>query len=143
MAIQKPTTIKYTKLFINNEFVDAASGKTFDIIDPSTEEVACQVSEADKDDIDLAVAAANKAFKLGSEWRTMDASGRGRLINKLADLIEQEQETLIALESMENGKPLCLSRADVGFAVGTLRYYAGFADKIHGDTIPSKIILSY
>jgi hypothetical protein len=80
--------INYTKLFINNEFVDSISGKTFGTINPATEEVICQVSEGDKDDVNVAVKAAREAFKLGSVWRIMDASKRG----KMADLSERDYE---------------------------------------------------
>ena len=153
----KPT-VKYTKLFIDNEFVDAVSGKTFPTIDPATEEVICQVAEGDKPDVDKAVAAAKRAFKLGSTWRTMDASDRGRIINKIADLVERDADHLARLETLDNGKPLesgnyttmfradyvidtsCLrtsARFDVMLFIKFMRYYAGESDKIHGDTIPS------
>ena len=82
--------IKFTQLFINNRFVDAVNGKTFPTLNPATEEEICQVTEGDKDDIDLAVKAARKAFKLNSEWRTMDASKRGQMLHKMADLMERE-----------------------------------------------------
>ena len=76
----KKPEVKFRQLFINNEFVDAVSGKTFATIDPSTEEVICQVAEGDKADVDKAVTAAKSAFKFGSTWRTMDASQRGKLM---------------------------------------------------------------
>lgn len=72
--------INYTQLFIDNQFVDAVSGETFMTIDPSTEKVICEVSAGDKADVDKAVEAAKRAFKIGSEWRTMDASVRGELL---------------------------------------------------------------
>merc|ERR1739848_854077 len=80
---------KYTKLFINNEWVDAVSGKTFSTYDPTNGEKICDVAEADKADIDKAVAAANAAFAQGSEWRNTNPSRPGELMNKLADLIEE------------------------------------------------------
>ena len=98
--------ILYTKLFIDNQFVDSVNGKTFKTINPVTEEVICQVAEADKADVDLAVAAARRAFNLGSTWRTMDASGRGRLLAKMADLMERDKDDLAKLETLDNGKPL-------------------------------------
>jgi len=128
--------IKFTQLFINNEFVDAVNGRTFSTINPCTEKVICQVSEGDKDDIDKAVAAAREAFKRGSVWRTMDASHRGRLINKFADLIERDIEYISKLETLDNGKPVANSKGDIEFAIKCVRYFAGVADKIHGHTMP-------
>jgi len=130
-----------TKLFINNEFVDSISGKTFPTIDPSTEEIICEVAEADKADIDLAVKAAKDAFELGSEWRSMSASERGKLLYKFAELIERDAEYLQELESFDNGKPLGRdgqygTQTDVALTVAIYRYAAGWADKIMGDTIP-------
>ena len=85
------TPFKYTKLFINNEWVDSKSGKTFATYNPATGEKICDVAEGDAADIDLAVAAAKKAFAHKSTYRNMDASKRGELLWKLADLIEQNQ----------------------------------------------------
>ena len=84
------------KIFINNEWYKSSSGKTFKTINPSTGEVITEVQEAGKQDVDNAVAAAKEAFKFGSTWRTMDASQRGVLINRLADLIERDR-TYIAV----------------------------------------------
>ena len=134
---QKNTEIKYTKIFINNEWHDAVSGKTFPTINPATGEKICDVAEGDKADVDKAVAAACEAFKLGSTWRTMDASQRGVLLNKLADLIERDQEYLARLETLDNGKPY--KDSYYGTLPGSIkcyRYYAGWADKIQGKTIP-------
>ena len=129
--------IKYTKIFINNEWVDSVSGKTFPDINPCTGEKVCDVSEGDKADVDKAVDAAQKAFKFGSTWRTMDASNRGRLLNKLADLIERDREYLAKLETFDNGKPYRIAHAvDLPAAIGCYRYYAGWCDKIYGKTIP-------
>ena len=113
------------------------SGKTFPTIDPTTGETICDVAEGDKEDANKAVAAAKEAFKLGSPWRTMDASQRGVLINKLADLIERDREYLARLETLDNGKPFKDSyNIDVPLTIKCYRYYAGWADKIHGKTIP-------
>ena len=87
-------------------------------------------------DVDKAVEAARAAFKLGSPWRTMDASARGTLMLKLADLIERDKDYLASLETLDNGKPVGDSALDVVISVDTLRYFAGYADKIHGKTIP-------
>ena len=81
--------------------------------------------------------AANKAFKLGSEWRKLDASARGRLLNKLASLMERDQKYLAELEVLDNGKPLVQAAGDVQASIGAFKYYAGWADKIHGKTIPA------
>ncbi|CAG9129120.1 unnamed protein product [Plutella xylostella] len=129
--------IKYTKLFINNEFVDAVSKKTFPTINPQDESVIIQVAEGDKADIDKAVAAAKKAFHRYSEWRTMDASQRGRLLLKLADLLERDSKYLADLETLDCGKPVKNAFGEVFFAVSVIRYYAGKADKILGSTIPT------
>jgi aldehyde dehydrogenase (NAD+) len=125
-----------TKLLIDGKFRDSLSGKTFATINPATEEIIAQVSEGEAADIDLAVKAARKAFDDGP-WRTMDARDRGRLLYKLADLIERDIDDLAELETLDNGKPIAESRnGDLPLVVDCLRYYAGWADKIHGQTIP-------
>ncbi|RWR98350.1 retinal dehydrogenase 1-like protein, partial [Dinothrombium tinctorium] len=123
-------------IFINNEFHNSVSEKTFPTINPATGEKICEVQEGDKEDIDLAVKAARTAFKLGSPWRTMDASERGRLLYKIADLIMRDIDYIARLETLDNGKPVVASRFEIEAAVGIIRYYAGYADKIHGKTIP-------
>ena len=91
------------------------------------------VAEGDKADVDLAVKAASEAFRLGSPWRTMDASRRGELLNKLADLLERDAVHLASLETLDNGKPYVMSMmADVGLSIKCYRYFAGWADKNHG-----------
>src|SRR5437763_10480750 len=128
--------IHQTQCFIGGQWIPAQSGKTFDTIDPSTEETIASVAEGDAADIDLAVKAARKQFD-GGEWSKLDARDRGRLISKLADLIEEEAEELAALESLDNGKPIRDAKAaDLPLTIDCLRYYAGYADKIHGQTIP-------
>ena len=123
-------------MFINNQFVPAASGKTFPTYNPATGEVLAQVAEGDREDIDRAVKAARKAFE-GSAWADMSASQRGRLIWKIADLMEARLEEFAQLESLDNGKPLAVARvADVPLAVDLFRYMAGWATKIEGNTIP-------
>ena len=115
----------------------AVSGKTFPTVNPTTGEKICDVSEGDKADVDKAVAAAKEAFKLGSPWRTMDASRRGVLLNKLADLMERDREYLARLETLDNGKPFKDSfNVDLNLAMKCYRYFAGWSDKIHGKTIP-------
>ncbi|XP_012942591.1 aldehyde dehydrogenase, mitochondrial [Aplysia californica] len=139
MAAPDPSTIeiKYTKLFINNEFVDAIRGKTVPIINPATEKVLCEVQAAEKDDVDLAVKAATDAFKLDSPWRSMDASKRGRLLSKFAELLERDSEYLAAVETLDNGKPYFDANDDVTATIDVFKYYAGWCDKICGKTIPT------
>jgi aldehyde dehydrogenase (NAD+) len=128
--------VSATKLLINNQWVDSASGKTFPTINPSTGEVICQVAEADAPDVDRAVRAAREAFERGP-WRKAAASERGRLLNKLADLIERHADELARLESLDNGKPYAAAAAaDLPLTIACYRYYAGWADKVQGRTIP-------
>jgi aldehyde dehydrogenase (NAD+) len=128
--------IHQTQCFIGGQWIPAQSGKTFDTINPATEQTIASVAEGDAADIDLAVKAARKAFE-GGDWPKMDARDRGRLMNKLADLIEENIDELAALESLDNGKPIRDAKAaDLPLTIDCLRYYAGFADKIHGQTIP-------
>jgi aldehyde dehydrogenase (NAD+) len=134
-SIQAPM-VKDQPLFIGGKWQDSVSGKTFPTLNPATGETICQVAEGDKADVDLAVKAARRAFEQGP-WPKMNASERGRLLNKLADLIETHKEELAALESLDNGKPLCDSlAADLPLVIKCYRYYAGWADKVHGKTIP-------
>ncbi len=124
------------KLFINGKWVEAASGKTFPSYNPATGEVLANVAEGDREDIDRAVKAARAAFETGP-WSKMSPAGRGKLIWKLADLIEKHQEEFAQLESLDNGKPLKISRiADLPLTIEHMRYYAGWATKIEGNTIP-------
>jgi aldehyde dehydrogenase (NAD+) len=124
------------QMLIGGRWVSAASGKTFDTLNPATGEVICRVAEGNKADIDLAVKAARKAFESGP-WPRMSPSDRGRLLHKLADAIEANKDELARLESLDNGKPLADSlAADLPLTIKCYRYYAGWADKIHGKTIP-------
>ncbi|KAH8878637.1 hypothetical protein GQ53DRAFT_584785, partial [Thozetella sp. PMI_491] len=109
--------------FINNEWVEGVDKKTFEVINPSTEEVIVSVAEATEKDVDIAVAAARKAFE--TEWRQTTPQKRGLLMNKLADLAEQNLDLLAAVESLDNGKSIMMARGDAGAVVGCLRYYAG------------------
>ncbi|EPE07757.1 aldehyde dehydrogenase [Ophiostoma piceae UAMH 11346] len=122
-----------TGLFINNEWVPAVEGKTFEVINPSTEEVICSVHEATEKDVDIAVAAARKAFN--TTWAETTPYQRGLYLNKLADLVEKNIDLLASIESLDNGKSITMARGDVGAVVGCLRYYGGWADKIEGKTI--------
>src|SRR5579862_6674622 len=117
--------ISATKLLINNRWIPSESGKTFATINPSTGEEICQIAEADAADVERAVEAARAAFEHGS-WRKLAASERGRLLNRLADLIEKHTDELAALESLDNGKPVAVAKAvDVPASVGCYRYFAG------------------
>ncbi|MBN7741889.1 aldehyde dehydrogenase family protein [Bacillus velezensis] len=121
-------------LYINGEYIQARNGRTFDVIDPATEELMTRVSEAQTEDIDHAVKAARRAFDDG-EWTKMKADTRSRLIYKFADLMEENREELAQLESLDNGKPYKIALTDdVDGSIQHFRYYAGFATKIQGKT---------
>ena len=128
--------VRQTKLLIDGKFRASVSGKTFTTINPATEERIADVAEGDRADVDLAVKAARRAFEAGP-WPGMDANQRGRLLYRWADLIEKNLEELALLETLDNGKPISESRGwDAPGTAAVLRYYAGWADKIHGQTIP-------
>src|SRR5450432_158232 len=129
-------TPSVTKLLINNRWIPSESGKTFATVNPSTGEEICQIAEADAADVEKAVRAARAAFERGP-WRKMQASDRGRLLHRLADLIEANADELAGLESLDNGKPVSVAKAvDVAATVACYRYFAGWDDKIQGKTIP-------
>jgi phenylacetaldehyde dehydrogenase len=126
-------------MLIGGGWLEAASGKTFPTYNPATGEVLAQVAEANNADVDRAVTAARNAFETGP-WRTFTPSERGRLIWKLADLVESHLEEFAQLESLDNGKPVGVARvADVPLAVDLFRYMAGWATKIEGHTIPISV----
>ena len=130
-------SIKQTKMLIGNNWVDSVSGKTFETVNPATGDVIASVAEADAADVELAVKAARKAFHAKAHWRRMSGAERGKLLNRLADLVEQHAEELATLESLDNGKPRHVAMAaDLPLVLGCYRYYAGWADKIQGKTIP-------
>jgi len=127
------------KMLIGGQWVEAVSGKVFDTINPSTGKVLAKVAEGDREDINRAVAAARKAFEGGS-WRKLTSSQRGRLLLKLADLIEQNAEELAQLETLDNGKPIKYSRGgDVPLTADHFRYFAGWVTKLEGETIPVSV----
>lgn len=135
---ERNPSVLYTGIFIDNEWHRSRSGKTFPTLNPTTGETIADVQEGDAADIDIAVNAASKAFKFGSPWRTMDASERGLLLHRLADLMERDRAYLASLETLDNGKPYKAAyEFDVTRSIETLRYYAGWADKNHGKTIPA------
>ncbi|MBA3966695.1 MAG: aldehyde dehydrogenase family protein, partial [Nitrospirales bacterium] len=127
------------KMLINGQWADAQSGKTFSTFNPATGEVIAEVAEGDKPDIDLAVRAARNAFEQGP-WRKMTPSDRGKILWRLADLLESNLEEFAQLESLDNGKPLTIARAaDVPLAVDLFRYMAGWSTKIEGNSIPISV----
>ncbi|KFZ17994.1 hypothetical protein V502_04331 [Pseudogymnoascus sp. VKM F-4520 (FW-2644)] len=136
IELETPSNGKYqqpTGLFINNEYIEGVDKKTFEVINPSTEKVICSVAEATEKDVDIAVAAARKAFN--GEWRHTTPEARGKLLVKLSELMEANLDQLAAIESLDNGKAISMAKGDVAAAAGCLRYYGGWADKIEGKTI--------
>lgn len=130
-----PPKVRLTKNLIAGKWVDAASGETFETFNPATGESIASVASSDKSDVDKAVAAARRAFE--GPWSKFSARERGALLYRLADLIERNAEELAALEVLNNGKPISeVKAADIPLVVNTFRYFAGWADKVTGETIP-------
>ncbi len=127
--------IRYTECFIDGRWVPSSEGKAFATVNPATEEVLAEVSEADEVDVDSAVSAARRALEEGP-WSRTYGRDRGRLMVRLAELIEAHGEELATLDTLDCGKPIRDARNDVPLATEALRYYAGYADKMHGKTIP-------
>ncbi|XP_011830900.1 PREDICTED: mitochondrial 10-formyltetrahydrofolate dehydrogenase [Mandrillus leucophaeus] len=122
--------------FINGQFTNADDGKTYDTINPTDGSTICKVSYASLADVDKAVAAAKDAFENG-EWGRMNARERGRLMYRLADLLEENQEELATIEALDSGAVYTLAlKTHIGMSVQTFRYFAGWCDKIQGSTIP-------
>ena len=135
--IKLPNGLEYeqpTGLFINNKFVPSVQHKTFEVINPSTEEEICHVYEGREDDIEIAVQAASRAFENGS-WSKIDPIKRGEALYKLAEFIESDKEIIASIESLDNGKAINSARGDVQLVVNYLKSAAGLADKIDGRTI--------
>uniref|UniRef100_A0A673W9B7 aldehyde dehydrogenase (NAD(+)) n=1 Tax=Salmo trutta TaxID=8032 RepID=A0A673W9B7_SALTR len=125
------------QIFIDNEWHESCSGRKMPVHNPATGDLLCEVEEADTEDVDKAVQSARAAFQLGSPWRCMDASDRGLLLNRLADLVERDRLRLATLEALDSGKIFLMAYfVDLMATVKTLRYYGGWADKIQGKTIP-------
>jgi acyl-CoA reductase-like NAD-dependent aldehyde dehydrogenase len=125
------------RLLIDGQWVDGA--KSFDTINPATGEVLTKIATASDEDVDRAVTAARRAFEdRNGAWRKLSASERGRMIWKLADLVEKNLDEFAELETLDNGKPIFESRyVDMPMVIDVLRYYAGWATKIHGETVNS------
>jgi aldehyde dehydrogenase (NAD+) len=131
-----PPRVSDQKMLIGGKWADSVSGKTFETINPTTGDVICRVPEGEKADVDLAVKAARTALE-SKPWARMGPSDRGRLLYKLADLIEKNVQELAALETLDNGKPIRDSlMGDIPGTAAVYRYYGGWADKIHGKTLP-------
>jgi aldehyde dehydrogenase (NAD+) len=135
MPAATKVSVKPGKLLIDGKWVDGS--KRFETINPATEEVLTEVAEASAADVDRAVEAARRAFEdRNGPWRKLSASERGRLIWRLADLVERNIDELAELETLDNGKPIFESRyVDMPMVIDVLRYYAGLATKIHGETV--------
>src|SRR6201982_2988505 len=126
---------KPQQLLIDGRRVPSASGRTFKSLNPATEEVIATIAEGNEADVDLAVAAARRAFE--GRWRTMRAAERGHILFKWAELLKQHADEIVELESLDAGKPIAaVLRQDFPAAIDTLIYYAGWADKISGDVVP-------
>lgn len=125
----------HTDLFINNEYRPAVSGRRFDVVNPANEEVVGAVAEGDAADIDNAVGAARACFN-SDAWQKLSARKRGALLARAADILASRQPDIARLESLQNGKPLFESNIDCAMAIETLRYYAGWCDKLTGETLP-------
>ena len=124
------------KLFINGKYIDSNGGKLFDVINPATETKIYQAAAASESDVNDAVDAARNAFDNG-EWRKIDDYQRAKMLYKFAELIEQNADWLAYFETLNNGKPLLVSKnEDVPFTAQIYRYFAGQADKIKGKTLP-------
>jgi phenylacetaldehyde dehydrogenase len=123
------------KMFINNQWVNAKSGKTLDVFDPATGLVMAKVAAADSEDVNDAVMAARAAFD-GGKWSQLTPSVRGQLLWKIAELLERDFDTFSRIETIDNGKPLAFSRGDVTLAIDMFRYMAGWATKVRGETTP-------
>jgi aldehyde dehydrogenase (NAD+) len=127
-----------TSLLIDGEWCEAESGKRFATLNPATGRVVAEIAEAGAPEIDAAVAAARRALRRGP-WSTMTGSERGRVLRRLADLMRRRGEELVLLESIDAGKPLAATRRmDLAAAIDCLDYYAGWADKITGEVVPTR-----
>ncbi|EHN00028.1 Ald4p [Saccharomyces cerevisiae x Saccharomyces kudriavzevii VIN7] len=137
VPIKLPNGLEYeqpTGLFINNKFVPSKQHKTFEVINPSTEEEICHIYEGREDDVEEAVQAADRAFSNGS-WSGIDPINRGKALYRLAELIEQDKDVIASIETMDNGKAITSARGDIELVINYLKSSAGFADKIDGRLI--------
>src|SRR5947199_371374 len=136
-AVERFVGAPVRKMLIDGKWVEAASGKKFETVNPATGQVLAPVAEGDKEDIDRAVRAARRTFDDG-RWARMNPGERQRLLLRIADLIEQHGDELAQLETLDNGKPFTESRhVDIPSTAETFRYYAGWVTKLYGETNPS------
>ena len=136
MATTPQVQLKPGKIFIGGRWVDSLSGKTFPTVNPATGETLTLLAESDARDVDAAVAAAHKAFSSGP-WAEMSAADRGKILWKIGDLVDKDNEELGTLETLDNGKPIFESRqVDMPMVAEVFRYYAGWATKVYGETAP-------
>ena len=127
------------RMLIDGDWVEARHGRTLEVYDPALSEIIDHVPAGDAEDVDLAVAAARRAFE-DSDWSRLTASKRGRLIWRIGDLLLEHADELAEIESLDNGKPVGVARAaDVPLAADLFHYMAGFATKIHGQTFPISV----
>ncbi|MBX9692126.1 MAG: aldehyde dehydrogenase family protein, partial [Cyanobacteria bacterium] len=127
---------KPKRLLIDGQWVEPKTNKYFKTLNPATEEVLAEIPEGGKEDVDLAVKAARRAFEDGRWHKKMSAAQRARVLFKLADLIEAHADELAQLETLDNGKPINESRwVDVPYTAEVFRYYAGWVTKLEGETI--------
>ncbi len=125
----------HTDVFIDNAFTAASGGGRFDVINPATEEILASVAEGDAPDIEAAVASSRRCFE-SDAWRELTGRRRGAILQRVAALMDERSSDIARLETLQNGKPLFESKIDVAMTVDTLRYYAGWADKLTGETVP-------
>jgi phenylacetaldehyde dehydrogenase len=144
LALEAQSFVKPGRLLIDGAWVEAVSGKTFETFNPATEESLGHVAHGAAEDIELAVAAARRAFDdERSDWRRMTPSERGKVIHRIGDLIEQNADELAMLETLDNGKPLAIAKAaDVALSADLFHYMSGWATKIEGHTIPISAVTS-
>jgi aldehyde dehydrogenase (NAD+) len=128
--------LKHYELFIDGKHVAPTTGEYSIDLDPATEEPIAEVAQGGKADVDKAVSAARAALKV---WGALRAAERGRILQRAAALLEQHQEELIEIESLDAGKPLAaVRRQDMAAVIDTVRYYAGWCDKITGQVVPAR-----
>ncbi|UCD25022.1 MAG: aldehyde dehydrogenase family protein, partial [Gemmatimonadota bacterium] len=125
-----------TQLFINNQWCDAVSGNTLEVVNPATEEVMANVESAGEADVDRAVTAARGCFE-SNEWRDLSPRKRGEVLYRAGQLLVERRNDIARLETLQNGKPLFESKIDVAMTAETLKYYGGWADKLSGDVLPT------
>ncbi|HKY60405.1 MAG TPA: aldehyde dehydrogenase family protein [Gemmatimonadota bacterium] len=133
-----PSALSPGRLFIDNEWVDADGGKTFEVVNPARAELLTEVAEGDRADVDRAVQAARRAFE-SDEWRRMAPRQRARILLEIARIMEERKDELARVETLQNGKPFFESGIDVDMTIETFEYYAGWTTKVEGETVPLSV----